>query len=136
MNLSKSNHAYEAAYVMTYVDAAGAPLDGSHSYTLRLSPTPPVGAFWSLTMYSVPNFYLVANPIDRYSIGDRTAGVVRDADGGITITMSAARPADPVAAANWLPAPTGAFRPLLRMYMPDESVIDGTYVLPAIERSA
>ena len=29
-------------------------------------------AFWSLTMYDVPDFYLVANPIDRYSIGDRT----------------------------------------------------------------
>ncbi|KRC60618.1 ATP synthase subunit alpha [Agromyces sp. Root81] len=130
------NHAYEAAYVVTYVDAAGEPLDGSHSYTLRLSPTPPVGAFWSITMYDVPNFYLVDNEIDRYSIGDRTPGVVRDADGGITITMSAARPADPAAAANWLPAPTGAFRPLLRMYMPDESVLDGGYVLPAIERSA
>ena len=130
------NHGYEAAYVVTYVDAAGEPLEGSHSYTLRLSPTPPVGAFWSLTMYDVPNFYLVDNEIDRYSIGDRTPGVVRDADGGITITMSAARPADPAAAANWLPAPTGAFRPLLRMYMPDESVLDGGYVLPAIERSA
>ncbi|MEF3403564.1 DUF1254 domain-containing protein [Agromyces sp. CCNWLW203] len=130
------NHAYEAAYVMSYVDAAGAPLDGANSYTLRLSPPPPVGAFWSVTMYDVPEFYLVANEIDRYSIGDRTPGIVRDADGGVTITMSAERPADPTAAANWLPAPGGAFRPLLRMYMPDQSVIDGTYVLPAIERSA
>lgn len=130
------NHAYEAAYVMTYVDATGEPLDGTGSYTLRLSPTPPVGAFWSLTMYDVPDFFLVDNEIDRYSIGDRTPGVVRDDDGGITITMSAARPVDPAAAANWLPAPAAAFRPILRMYMPDESVIDGSYVLPAIERSA
>lgn len=129
------NHAYEAAYVMTYVDAAGEALDGARSYTLRFSPTPPVGAFWSVTMYDVPDFYLVANEIDRYSIGDRTPGIVRDADGGVTITMSATKPADPVAAANWLPTPTGAFRPLLRMYMPDESVLDGSYVLPAIERS-
>lgn len=129
------NHAYEAAYVMTYVDAAGEPLDGARSYTLRFSPPPPVGAFWSVTMYDVPNFYLVDNEIDRYSIGDRTQGVVRDADGGVTITMSATRPADPTAAANWLPTPTGPFRPLLRMYMPDESVLDGSYVLPAIERS-
>ncbi|MFF2493337.1 DUF1254 domain-containing protein [Agromyces sp. NPDC058064] len=129
------NHAYEAAYVMTYVDAAGEPLDGARNYTLRFSPTPPVGAFWSVTMYDVPDFYLVDNEIDRYSIGDRTPGVVRDADGGVTITMSSTRPVDPTAAANWLPTPTGAFRPLLRMYMPDESVLDGGYVLPAIERS-
>ena len=36
---------------------------------------PPVDAFWSLTMYNVPRFLLVANPIDRYSIGDRTPGL-------------------------------------------------------------
>lgn len=129
------NHAYEAAYVMTYVDAAGEPLDGARSYTLRFAPTPPVGAFWSVTMYDVPDFYLVDNEIDRYSIGDRTPGVVRDPDGGVTITMSATRPSDPAAAANWLPTPAGPFRPLLRMYMPDASVLDGSYVLPAIERS-
>ena len=36
----------------------------------------PVDAFWSLTMYDTPDFYLVDNPIDRYSIGDRTPGLV------------------------------------------------------------
>ena len=39
-------------------------------------PPPPVGAFWSVTMYDMPDFYLVDNPIDRYSIGDRTPGMV------------------------------------------------------------
>ena len=38
-------------------------------------------AFWSLTMYDVPDFYLVANPIDRYSIGDRTPGLQAGPDG-------------------------------------------------------
>src|SRR3954454_23602723 len=66
------NHAYEAAYVMTYLDDDGEQLTGNRSYQLHLRPTPPVGAFWSLTMYNVPNFFLVDNPIDRYSIGDRT----------------------------------------------------------------
>lgn len=128
------NNGYEAAYVMTYVDAAGEQLDGANSYRLRLSPTPPVGAFWSVTMYDVPDFFLVDNPIDRYSVGDRTPGVVRDADGGVTITMSADEPADPVARANWLPAPRGPFRPVLRMYVPDEAVFDGTFRIPAIEK--
>lgn len=128
------NHAYEAAYIMTYEDAAGEPLSGDRTYRLRLSPTPPVGAFWSLTMYDLPHYYLVANPIGRYSIGDRTRGLVYDDDGGLTITMSATRPADEKAAANWLPAPTGRFRPILRLYQPGAEVLDGTYAIPAIER--
>jgi len=33
---------------------------------------PPVDAFCSMTMYSLPERLLVANPINRYSIGDRT----------------------------------------------------------------
>lgn len=35
----------------------------------------------------------------------------------------------------WLPAPAGDFRPVLRMYEPAPSVLDGTYVVPAIIRS-
>ena len=128
------NHAYEAAYVMTYVDDQGEELTGHHTYNLRLSPTPPVGAFWSLTMYDLPHFYLVENEIDRYSIGDRTPGISYDADGGLTITISHGRPHDPTAAANWLPAPAGGFRPILRMYVPGPAVLDGTYVIPAITR--
>ena len=79
-----------------------------HRYTLRFDPTPPVDAFWSLTMYDVPDFYLVANPIDRYSIGDRTPGIVHDDDGALTITMQPRRADRPAAGANWLPAPAGA----------------------------
>ncbi len=128
------NHPYEAAYIMTYLDDRGEQLVGSRTYTLRLDPVPPVGAFWSLTMYSVPDFFLVSNPIDRYSIGDRTPDLVWNDDGGLVITISHHRPADPIAAANWLPAPAGEFRPVLRMYEPDAAVLDGTYLVPAITR--
>ena len=130
------NHGYEAAYVMTYVDGDGDPLTGDHAYTLRFAPPPPVGAFWSVTMYDVPDFFLVANPIDRYSIGDRTPGLVTAPDGSITITLSAAPPDDPQVRANWLPAPAGAFRPMLRLYTPDEAILDGRYVIPPIVRVA
>jgi hypothetical protein len=129
------NHAYEAAYLMTYVDDRGEQLTGERTYTLHLDPTPPVGAFWSLTMYSVPDFYLVANEIDRYSIGDRTPHLAYGEDGSLTITIGADRPADWTAAANWLPAPRGTFRPVLRMYEPAPAVLDGTYVVPAITRT-
>ena len=39
-------------------------------YTLRFAPgqLPPVNAFWSLTMYELPQSLLVANPLNRYLI--------------------------------------------------------------------
>ena len=83
-----------------------------------MTPTPPVGAFWSVTMYDLPDFYLVANPIDRYSIGDRTPGLVYAEDGSLTIVMQHDQPTDDHDRANWLPTPAGPFRPILRMYEP------------------
>lgn len=128
------NHAYEAAYAAIYVDSDGAPLDGNHNYTIRLDPTPPVGAFWSLTMYSMPDFYLVDNAIGRYSIGDRTPGLKYATDGSLTIALGATPPSDPDLRANWLPAPAAPFRPLMRMYEPAAAVIDGSFELPPIHR--
>jgi hypothetical protein len=56
-------------------------------------------------MYDLPDFYLVANPIGRYSIGDRTPGLRRDADGSLTSVIQHDQPAD---TSNWLPAPSRA----------------------------
>lgn len=129
------NHGYEADYQIVYVDADNQPLSSEHRYELHL-PEPPVDAFWSLTMYDVPEFYLVANPIDRYSIGDRTPGLSYGADGSLTIYMQAESPG-PGKEANWLPTPqTGAFRPIMRLYQPQQPVLDGSYLLPAIQRVA
>jgi hypothetical protein len=89
------NHGYEAAYALNYQDSEGQQLTGDHAYTLTLAPPPPAEAFWSLTMYDVPNYYLVDNPIDRYSIGDRTSGLVTGPDGSATEP-----PTDPAAAAG------------------------------------
>lgn len=113
-----------------------ATLNGAdHAYELRLSPTPPVDAFWSLTMYDVPDFYLVANPIDRYSIGDRTPGLQTAEDGSVTIYMQTEAP-EPEKRSNWLPTPTGPFRPLIRMYQPRPEALDGTYILPPVTKTA
>ncbi len=128
------NHGYEAAYAMVYLDGDGTPLDGSHRYELRLDREPPVSAFWSVTMYDDTDFFLVANPIERYSIGDRTPGLRHDGDGALTIVMQAEEPGDPGRRANWLPTPAGGFRPILRMYEPDAAVFDGRFELPPIRR--
>jgi len=128
------NHGYEAAYAMVYDDGDGTALDGSGTYELRFATTPPCDAFWSVTMYDTPDFYLVANPIERYSIGDRTPGLKTNTDGSLTITMHRDAPDDPDRRANWLHTPSVAFRPILRMYEPHQAVFDGSYELPPITR--
>ena len=126
------NHGYEAAYPMTYTDADGDQLDGHNQYTLRFDREPPVDAFWSITMYDLPDFYLVANPIGRYSIGDRTPGLRRDSDGSLTIVIQHEQPAG---TSNWLPAPAAPFRPLMRLYQPQAAILDGTYKIPPITKA-
>lgn len=106
-------------------------VDGSRWHALRLLPgEPPVAGFWSLTVYGADGF-LVANPIDRYSIGDRTPGLVHDADGGLTITIGHDPPPGPTA--NWLPAPAGPCVLSLRAYEGAPDVVDATWFPPDVE---
>ena len=124
----------EATYPMAWHDAAGEALTGQRRYTLRFAPgaLPPVEAFWSLTMYDTRDYMLVDNPIDRYAIGDRTPGLQRDADGGLTLHIQHARPEREAAQANWLPAPEGPFYLCLRAYVPRAELLDGRYLLPSL----
>ena len=128
------NHGYEAAYALIHQDSGGDTLNGAHTYEVTFNPPPPADAFWSFTMYDTPDYHLVANPIDRYSIGDRTPGLAYGDDGSVTIYLQTEAPAGDKRA-NWLPAPAGDFRPILRMYQPGPSVLDGTYPLPPIRRT-
>ena len=129
------NHAYEAVYPQTFVDDSGEQLTGAGRYQITFTELPPVDAFWSMTMYSAPEYYLVENPIERYSIGDRTEGIHYDDDGSLTIYLQHDEPTDPIRTANWLPSPEGEFRPMIRIYQPREAVLDGSYTLPPIRRT-
>ncbi|MEV6753956.1 DUF1254 domain-containing protein [Streptomyces sp. NPDC051214] len=128
-------HGYEAACALAWEDGDGRPLEGEQSYTLRFEKPPPVDAFWSVTMYGLPDRQLVADPVERHSIGDRTPGLSYDDDGSLTLLLQPQRPADDKTAANWLPTPEGRFRPILRMHTPRAAVFDGTYELPPIRRA-
>ena len=132
------NDKVEAYYPMARVDADGNPFDGNAKYQLRLETDPPVKAFWSVTMYDTSYDgtagYMVENPIDRYLVNDTTEGLVRDADGSLTITMQHTEPTDPVEMANWLPTPDGRFYLAMRLYWPDRDALDGTWVAPPVVR--
>jgi hypothetical protein len=126
------NHGYEACYYIVFEDADGQQLHGANRYRVRFDQPPPAQAFWSITMYDMPDYFLVANPIDRYSIGDRTPGLHYGEDGSLTITIQHDQPEDGTERANWLPAPEGDFRPALRIYNPRQEVLDGRYEPPPI----
>jgi hypothetical protein len=125
------NRPAEAVYPTTSVDSRRHPLTGAHRYVLHFAKgqLPPVRGFWSLTMYDQGHF-LVANPIDRYAIGDRTRGLKRNRDGSLDILLQAARPKH--GAANWLPAPKGRFFLALRLYEPKPAVLEGHWPPPTI----
>jgi hypothetical protein len=124
----------EAWYGGWLLDAHGERPTGRRTYTVTFGPDdlPKVRFFWSATMYRLPERLLVANPLDRYSIGDRTDGIQYEPDGSLVLTIARERPADPRAAANWLPAPEGPFTVILRAYGGDERITSGAYKLPPL----
>lgn len=128
--LPATNVAQEAAYWTTVVDGAGRRLNGQHEYVLHfpVGQLPPNDAFWSLAMTDVVG-YMVPNPIDRYSVGGRS-GLVPNADGSIDIHIERTAPAGHES--NWLPAPAGKFKLMLRAYLPGRAVLDGEYHVPPV----
>src|SRR5260370_5075991 len=128
--LPGTNVAQEAAYWTTVVDGAGRRLNGQHEYVLNfpVGELPPNDAFWSLAMTHVAG-YMVSNPIDRYSVGGRS-GLVPNADRPITIHLQRTAPAGPES--EWLPAPEGKFKLMLRAYLPGRAVLHGDYQVPPV----
>jgi hypothetical protein len=127
--------AQEAVYGGSRLDAEGQPLSGDRRYVLRFakSELPPARFFWSITLYNLPDRHLVSNPIDRYSIGDRTPGIEYGSDGSLEIRLQASPPDTEPGRANWLPTPQqGPFTVVYRMYGPGQAAIDGKWTLPAI----
>lgn len=130
-----ANPPEDATYVECQEDANGQRLDGSHKYRLHFNKgdTPPVRAFWSVTMYS-DDGYFVANAINRFAIGDRDP-LHFNADGSLDLFIQHDAP-EGDKLSNWLPAPTGTFNLNLRMYWPKESVLNGTWLPPAVVRDS
>ncbi|WP_324261050.1 DUF1214 domain-containing protein [Altererythrobacter sp. H2] len=128
------NDPEESIYPAAITDHRGEPLQGGRRYRIRFAADglPPVDAFWSITAYDRATSQLMPNAIGRYTIGDRTDGLVRDEDGSLTLHLSSSEP--PEGKANWLPVPATPFHVVLRMYLPQKDALDGHYAPPQIER--
>jgi hypothetical protein len=132
------NSREDAFYPLYNEDQAKEKLSGANKYTMRFpsGQLPPVNAFWSLTMYRMPESLLVANPINRYLVNSpMLPQLVRDADGGLTLYIQNESPGKDKEA-NWLPAPQGPFRMFLRLYYPKPEALDGKWVKPPLNKVA
>jgi hypothetical protein len=130
-----ANSREEALYPLYEKDSGGQPLDGSKTrYTLHFNKGeyPPVNAFWSLTMYALPEQLLVENPINRYLINSPMLPNLKlDGDGGLTLYIQADSPGkgkEP----NWLPAPKAPFMLAMRYYLPKPELLTGSWKSPAV----
>jgi hypothetical protein len=124
--------ALESVFFNKRLGEDGRWLNGANRYRLRFAAgqTPPVDAFWSLTLYDRA-YVLFDNPIDRYGINDRTTGLVYGKDGSLELQIQADPPAE--GTANWLPSPRGEFQLVLRTYQPRAPLLDRSYKPPPLE---
>lgn len=123
----------DAVYPMTKEDSDGQRLNGKHRYVLHFASgaTPPVKAFWSVTMYDDAMFF-VANPLSRYAIHAKDP-LTFNQDGSLDPLIQHDAP-NPTAQSSWLPAPEGDFVLMMRMHWPKTPALTGAWTPPAVAR--
>jgi len=130
------NSKEEAIYPLYRNDEAGNKLDATtnkYTLTFKEGELPPVNAFWSLTMYNLPESLMIENPINRYLINSpMLPELKKDADGSITLYLQNESPGKALES-NWLPAPKGPFWTVLRLYWPKPEAYNGTWKKPEIQ---
>jgi hypothetical protein len=116
----------DAIYPLNLADDAGKPLDGASNYVLHFDKgqTPPVNAFWSVTLYD-PQGFQVANPLNRFAVSSWMP-FKYNSDGSLDLYFQNESPgADKEA--NWLPAPKGPYNLTMRLYAPKAEALTGKW---------
>ncbi len=125
----------ETLYQFKESASDGAPLDGKNRYTIKCAKgqLPPVKGFWSLTVYDESHFFF-PNPLSRFSLGTKNKHLQFAPDGSLTLYLGANSPGTD-RESNWIPSPKTRFSLLLRNYWPEQSIIDGSWVPPDVNRT-
>jgi len=123
----------DAIYPFNLADETGKPLDGASKYVLHLdkSAVPPVGAFWSVTLYDEEG-YQVANPLSRFAVSSWMP-FRYNPDGSLDLWFQTETPGQG-REANWLPAPKGPFTLTMRLYAPKDEALTGQWNPPPVSR--
>jgi hypothetical protein len=132
-----ANSIREAIYFVGLTDSSKQLLNGSYSYEIRFPadalPDSEVNAFWSVTLYSVPDYRVVDNPLKRYNLNN-VSGLKKNADGSMSIWLSSSLPVG-IPRSNWLPTPAGkGFSLTMRMYVSKPDVLNGNWFPAPIRR--
>jgi len=125
----------DAIYPLNLADDTGKPLDGSSNYILHFDKgqTPPVDAFWSVTLYD-PKGFQVANSLDRFAVSSWMP-FKYNSDGSHDLYFQNESPgADKEA--NWLPAPKGPFNLTMRLYAPKSDALTRKWNPPPVTKAA
>ena len=124
----------ESKYIYTDDDSQGKPLDGQNTYAITFAKgeAPPVKGVWSFTLYNKEHFFH-PNPLNRYSLGTKNKNLKYNVDGSLTLHAGAKSPgADKEG--NWLPAPENNFSLYIRAYWADDTILNGSWTPPAVQR--
>jgi hypothetical protein len=124
----------DAIYPLNLGDETGKPLDGASKYTLHFEKgaTPPVNAFWSITLYDSEGFQ-VANVLNRFAVSSWMP-FKTNADGSLDLYFQNESPGKDKES-NWLPAPKGPFNLTMRLYSPKSEALTGKWNPPPITRA-
>lgn len=127
-----ANPAEDAVYPVLVHDSTGEQIVGDRDYVQHFAAEqlPPVRAFWSTTMYDQDSFQ-TANVLDRFALGDRDP-LTYNADGSLDLYYGPTDPGGDLTA-NWLPAPPGPLRIIMRLYSPEPQVLDGRWAPAPVE---
>jgi hypothetical protein len=125
----------DAIYPLNLADESGKPLDGSNKYTIHFDKgaTPPVNAFWSITMYD-PEGNAYPNDLERQAVSSWMP-FHYNADGSLDLYFQNESPGKNKEA-NWLPSPKGGFNMTMRLYSPKADALTGRWNPPPIVKSA
>jgi hypothetical protein len=121
----------DAIYPLNLADESGAPLDGANKYMIHFDKgaTPPVNAFWSLTLYDREGFQ-VANSLNRFAVSSWMP-FNYNPDGSLDLYFQNESPGKEKEV-NWLPAPKGPFNLTMRLYGPKSEALTGKWNPPSI----
>ena len=121
-----ANLVEDAIYPLNLGDETGKPLDGGNKYTITFEKgaTPPVNAFWSITLYDADGFQ-VENSLKRFAVSSWMP-FKYNADGSLDLYFQNESPGKDKEA-NWLPAPKGPFNLTMRLYSPKSDALTGRW---------
>jgi hypothetical protein len=123
----------DAIYPLNLGDETGKPLDGANQYSIHFEKgaTPPVRAFWSVTLYDSDGFQ-AGNLLNRFAVSSWMP-FVYNADGSLDLYFQNDSPGKDKEA-NWLPAPKAPFNLTMRLYSPESDALTGKWNPPPVKK--